>query len=133
MHGAPGARAARLIRLLPLHPRGASRLHLPALFRPRKTNRRLLGPVKLTLATDFWRYDRWLWRRPPLPPLRHLPNRRHEASTGAIAFGDRVGKSESNGDLLSGNPIARRLGRQEREIDRICFSTLGLPVAKTAC
>jgi hypothetical protein len=72
MHGAPGARAARL---LPLHPRGA-RPHLPVQFRPRKTNHRLLGPVKLTLATDFWRYDRWLWRGllVALPPLRHLPH-----------------------------------------------------------
>ena len=124
MHGGPGARAARLIRLLPPDPRGASCLHLPVLSRPRKTHPRLLGPVKLTLATDFWRYDRWLWRRPPLPPLRHLPNRRHEASTGAIAFGDRVGKSESNGDLLSGNPIARRLGRQERKSTAFAFALL---------
>ncbi len=53
MHGGPGARAARLIRLLPPDPRGASRLHLPVLSRPRKTNLRLLGRVKLTLATDF--------------------------------------------------------------------------------
>ena len=57
MHGGPGARAARLMRLLPPDPRGASRLHLPVLSRPRKTHPRLLGPAKLTLATDFLRYD----------------------------------------------------------------------------
>ena len=55
MHGRPGARAARLMRLLPPDPRRASRLHLPVLSRPRKTHPRLLGPGKLTLATDFWR------------------------------------------------------------------------------
>jgi hypothetical protein len=45
--------AMRLIRLLPPDPRGASRLHLAVLSRPRKTHPHLLGPVKLTLATDF--------------------------------------------------------------------------------
>ena len=53
MLGEPGARAARLMRLSPPDPRAASPLHLPVLSRPRKTNPRLLGPVKLTLATDF--------------------------------------------------------------------------------
>ena len=47
MHRGPGPRAAR-----PPDPRRASRLRLPLLSRPRKTNPRLLGPVKSTLATE---------------------------------------------------------------------------------
>ena len=53
MHGGPGARAARLIRLLPPDPRETSRLHLPVPSRPRKTHPRLLGPAKLTSATEM--------------------------------------------------------------------------------
>jgi len=98
VRGGPGARATRFVRLFALDPRGASPLHLPVLSRPRKTNPRLPGPVKLTLATDFWRYDHWLWRL--------------------------------NGDRPSGNPIARRSGKQDGIIDRICFSILGVSVTK---